>query len=130
MNCIISIGVENALWRGGEMQSSPIATPRVAAISRLTLAAGSTPPWPGLAPWLIFSSTILHLIVGRDFGRTFRVENVPSRVARAEIARADLPDDVAAVLAVIGRLTPPSPVSCAKPPFLAPAFSARMALAD
>jgi hypothetical protein len=23
------------------------------------LAAGSTPPWPDLAPWLIFNSTIL-----------------------------------------------------------------------
>ena len=30
MNCIISIGVEKAEWRDGEMQSSPIGTPRVA----------------------------------------------------------------------------------------------------
>ena len=41
------------------MQSFPIGTPRVWAISALTLAAGSTPPWPGLAPWLSFSSIIL-----------------------------------------------------------------------
>src|ERR1700685_2057408 len=58
MNCIISIGVENAEWHDGEMQSTPSGTPRVAAISGLTLAAGNTPPWPGLAPWLSLSSTI------------------------------------------------------------------------
>ena len=29
----VSIGVENALWRDGEMQSSPIKMPRVSAIS-------------------------------------------------------------------------------------------------
>ena len=41
MKRIISIGVENALWLAGERRSSPIATPRIAAISALTLAAGS-----------------------------------------------------------------------------------------
>jgi len=50
MNCIISIGVEKAEWPDGEMQSFPIGTPRVRAISALTLAAGRTPPWPGFAP--------------------------------------------------------------------------------
>ncbi len=59
MNCIISIGVEKARCEAGEMQSSPIATPRILEISSETFAAGSTPPWPGLAPWLILSSTIL-----------------------------------------------------------------------
>src|ERR1700746_2419304 len=58
-NCIISIGVEKALWQGGEIQSSPMATPRILETSSDTFAAGSTPPWPGLAPWLILSSTIL-----------------------------------------------------------------------
>ena len=52
MNCIISIGVEYAEWPDGETQSAPIGTPRVAEISAETLAAGKTPPWPGLAPWL------------------------------------------------------------------------------
>src|SRR5215467_12956316 len=47
MKCIISIGLEKAECRAGEMQSSPIGTPRAAAISILTFAAGSTPPWPG-----------------------------------------------------------------------------------
>jgi hypothetical protein len=59
MNCIISTGVEKALWLAGEMQSTPLGTPRAAAISAVTLAPGSTPPWPGLAPWLSLSSIIL-----------------------------------------------------------------------
>jgi hypothetical protein len=58
-NLTSSMGVENAEWLDGEMQSFPSGTPRVSAISRDTLAAGSTPPCPGLAPWLSLSSTIL-----------------------------------------------------------------------
>src|SRR3954452_16161014 len=42
------------------------------------------------------------LRVGCDAGEFFRIEAAVSAVAAAEIARADLPDDVAAVLAVIG----------------------------
>ncbi|MHC2888132.1 hypothetical protein ACVI53_011048 [Bradyrhizobium barranii subsp. barranii] len=59
MNCIMPTGVEKARCEAGEMQSSPIVTPRIFDISSDTFAAGSTPPWPGLAPWLILSSTIL-----------------------------------------------------------------------
>ena len=44
MNFTSSMGVENTEWCDGEMQSLPIGTPRVWAISRETLAAGSTPP--------------------------------------------------------------------------------------
>ena len=55
----IPVGVEKARCLAGEMQSSPIGTPRILEISSETFAAGSTPPWPGLAPWLILSSTIL-----------------------------------------------------------------------
>jgi hypothetical protein len=55
----ISTGVENAECRDGEMQSSPIGTPWMAAISAVTFAAGKTPPWPGLAPWLSLISIIL-----------------------------------------------------------------------
>ncbi|MNT99638.1 hypothetical protein D3C72_2425410 [compost metagenome] len=40
------------------MQSLPTGTPRADAISMVTLAAGSTPPCPGLAPWLSLSSII------------------------------------------------------------------------
>src|SRR6185295_9398793 len=57
-------------------------------ISGVTLAAGSTPPCPGLAPWLNLSSTIFTWLA-----------------AAAEIPRADLPDNVAPVLAVVGTET-------------------------
>ena len=43
----------------------------------------------------------LDLVVGGDAGEFFRIERAVA-VAAAEIAGADLPDDVAAVLAVIG----------------------------
>ena len=59
MKCISSIGVENALCADGETQSWPTGMPRAAAISRVTLAPGSMPPCPGLAPWLILISIIL-----------------------------------------------------------------------
>ncbi|MNQ36979.1 hypothetical protein D3C85_505110 [compost metagenome] len=58
MNCSISMGVEKALCREGEMQSSPIVTPRVREISSVTLCLGRMPPWPGLAPWLSLTSII------------------------------------------------------------------------
>jgi hypothetical protein len=48
--------------RGAELvgtPSSPACTPRVAAISGVTFRPGSTPPWPGLAPWLSLTSIIL-----------------------------------------------------------------------
>ncbi|MNG04440.1 hypothetical protein D3C84_875710 [compost metagenome] len=50
MNCSISMGVEKALCREGEMQSSPMGTPRVWEISSVILCLGRMPPWPGLAP--------------------------------------------------------------------------------
>jgi hypothetical protein len=58
MKCIISTGVENALCADGEMQSTPSGTPRASAISAVTFGPGSTPPWPGLAPWLSLISII------------------------------------------------------------------------
>ena len=44
MKCIISTGVPKAEWRAGEMQSTPIGTPRASEISGVTLGPGSTPP--------------------------------------------------------------------------------------
>ncbi len=41
-----------AVWREGLMQSRSRGTLRISAISAVILAAGSTPPSPGLAPWL------------------------------------------------------------------------------
>ena len=59
MKCIISTGVLKALWLEGLMQSTPTGTPRAAAISGVTLAPSSMPPWPGLAPWLSLISMSL-----------------------------------------------------------------------
>src|ERR1700754_3866311 len=44
----------------------------------------------------------LDLVVGRDAGELLRIEGAVGAVAATEIARPDLPDDVAAVFAVIG----------------------------
>jgi hypothetical protein len=57
-NCSRPRGESKALWRAGEMQSTPGGTPRVAAISAETLCAGRMPPCPGLAPWLSLISII------------------------------------------------------------------------
>ena len=57
-NCSSSMGVEKAECFAGEMQSTPTGTRRASAISGVTLAPGSTPPWPGLAPWESFTSII------------------------------------------------------------------------
>ena len=45
--------------RDGLTHFSPCGTSRISAISSVTLAAGSTPPMPGLAPWLSLSETHL-----------------------------------------------------------------------
>ena len=50
MKSMSSIGVLKALCAGGDTTVCPMGTPRVAAISALTFAPGSTPPRPGLAP--------------------------------------------------------------------------------
>ena len=79
MNCISSIGVEKALWRDGETQSSPIGTPRVAAISGVTLCLGRIPPCPGLAPWLSLIS-IIFTCGSRAWAAKRSGSNLPSRV--------------------------------------------------
>ena len=55
---------------------------------------------PGLAPWLSFSETHLTLRVGGLVARTRRVEAAVLG-ARAEVAAADLPHQVAAVCEVV-----------------------------
>ncbi len=79
MNCISSIGVEKALWRDGETQSSPIGTPRVEAISGVTLCLGWIPPCPGLAPWLSLIS-IIFTCGSRAWAAKRSGSNLPSRV--------------------------------------------------
>src|ERR1044072_7751283 len=61
MNFIISSGVENARCVAGEMQSSPIGTPRILEISSDTFAAGSTPPSAGVGAWLTLGCALLLL---------------------------------------------------------------------
>ncbi len=94
-------GVEKAEWLAGETQSTPTGTPRVAAISALTLAAGSTPPCPGLAPCEL-DLDHLHLRPRGLRGEAFRIEATLA-IAAAEVAGAELPDKVAATLQVVGR---------------------------
>ncbi len=74
-----SSGVSNAECRAGERQSTPTGTPRASAISGVTLAPGSTPPWPGLAPCEILISTILTWGV-RACSANFSGSNLPSGV--------------------------------------------------
>ena len=92
---------ERPVRRPARCSPRPCATPRILEISSETLAAGSTPPCPGLAPWLILSSTILIWSSAGDAREFLRIEGAVA-VAAAEIAGADFPDDVAAVLAMIG----------------------------
>jgi hypothetical protein len=56
-------GVSKAPCAAGDTQSMPAGTPRVAAISGVTLAPGRMPPCPGLAPWLSLISIILTCAV-------------------------------------------------------------------
>ena len=88
------------VWRrpggtAGETHFSPCGTPRTSAISGVTLAAGSTPPMPGLAPWLSLSETHLTWSWAALSANLRRVEVAVLRAA-AEVAGADLPDEVAA----------------------------------
>ena len=90
----------NSAWREGLMQSWPIRMPRIWAISAETFAAGSTPPSPGLAPWL---SLISRARTGAEATRSLSRarSNAPSLVAAPEVGGADLEDEVAALAVVV-----------------------------
>ena len=90
-----------AVCRDGLAQSLPIGMPRISLISLVTLAAGSRPPSPGLAPW---ESLISIARTGADSTTSLSLlEREPSvLVAAAEVRRTDLQHDVAA-LAVVRR---------------------------
>ena len=100
-NCSNPIGVENALCFAGETQSTPCGTPRASAISFETFAAGSTPPCPGLAPCESLIS-IIFTCGSRVFGELLRTERAVW-IAAAEVSRSDLPNQVAAVRAMVDR---------------------------
>ena len=91
----LAVGVPNAVCAGGDTTVRPCGTPRVAAISALTLGPGSTPPSPGLAP--CDSLIEIALTAGScAFSANFAASKLPSVVAAAEVPRTDLPDQVAA----------------------------------
>ena len=68
MNCIISMGVAKAECLAGEMQSWPISTPRISAISSLTFAAGSYAAVSGLGALRELQLHHLDLRIGGDGG--------------------------------------------------------------
>ena len=53
------LGVSNSGCMAGEFTVLPTSTRRILAISSVTLAPGSTPPWEGFAPCESFISIIL-----------------------------------------------------------------------
>src|SRR5262245_12768723 len=103
MNSIIPIGVEKAECLTGETQSWPMGTSRMREISRVTFAAGNTPPWPGLA---LGQLDFDHLDLGsrRVSSESLRRERAVV-IATTKVSRTDLPDQIAAVLQVIGTDT-------------------------
>jgi hypothetical protein len=127
MKCIISIGVLNAPCDAGETQSTHgWHAARLGDLER-HLRPGQDAAVAGLGALRQLDLDHLDLRIARVGGEALLVERALG-VAAAEVARADLPDQVAAVDAVVPA-DRPSPVSCAKLPRLAPALSARMALA-
>ncbi len=94
-------GRGKAGMRAGELQSCPIGTPRMAAISAVTLAAGSTPPWPAWRPGKASAPPC------GSAGRPRPRRTWPDRRIRPSPARRNsptpVPTQVPAKLAVIGR---------------------------
>ena len=113
--------------RLGEAQSWPHGMPRISAISRVTLAAGSMPPSPGFAPC---DSLISMARTGADATTSLSRarSKLPVLVSAAEVRRADLEDELAAVAVV--RRERPSPVFWRQPAASAPRLSASTALPD
>ena len=83
------------------MQSCPTGTPRIRAISGVTLAPGGTPPRPGLAPWLSLISTARIESAATVSLNAWR-SNRPAESRQAEVAGADLPDQLASLEVIVG----------------------------
>jgi len=120
-----SVDIAECRVSGGALAVHPTGTPRMAAISGVTLAPGSMPPRPGLAPWLSLISMARIRGGGRHLIDQTGKAECAVVIATAEVAGADLPDEVAAVEVV--RRHPPSPVVCRAPAMAAPLLSAVMA---
>ncbi len=128
MKRMSSRGVVNAEWLAGEMHVCPTGTPRASAISSVTLAPGSTPPSPGLAPWE--SLMLMALTCGRvALRRKISGSKLPSA---SRVPKYPEPNSqkMSASCARWYPVSPPSPVSCANPPFAAPLFMASTAFLD
>ena len=120
-------GVENA-WMRGREAVLPTSTWRISAISAVTFSPGRMPPCPGLAPCDSLISIILTCGLERVLREQVGIETrrspcCGSRSSRCRSARSGRrrPSGDSGEI-------PPSPVLWAKPPILAPLFSARTAL--
>ena len=92
----------NSAWRDGLMQSSPHRRRRGRRRSRpRPWPPGSSPPRPGLAPWLSLTSRARTGAAGHQVLEPGEVE-AALLVPAAEVGGADLEDELAAV-AVVGR---------------------------
>jgi len=115
---------EKAEWPGGLTQSRPASTPRICAMVGVTLAAGSIPPRPGLAPCDSLISS----------ARTGAPSSVRRRCSRlkcpASSRQPKYPVPIWNTSSPPWRWcsdSPPSPVPCMHPARTAPSLSARIA---
>ena len=101
--------------------------PRISEISLVTLAAGSSPPSPGLAPW---ESLISMARTGADSTTSLSLssENCPSSSRQPKYA-VPICSTMSPPCRWCGE-SPPSPVLCMQPGLLGPLFSALIALPD
>ncbi len=102
MNSSSPIGLSKALWRAGETQSTPIGTPRVAAISARDLGGRQDAAVPGLRALAELDLDHLHLRGLAACSAKRSGSKRPLRIAAAEVAAADFPDQIATEFAVIG----------------------------
>ena len=98
---------EGASGRAGEMQSTPTGTPRAAAISARHLGARQHAAVAGLGALADSLISIIFTCGSRACAAKRSASKRAVVVAAAEVARADLPDQVAAVLAVIAAESSP-----------------------
>src|SRR6516165_985186 len=95
MKCIISIGFRNAEWRAGQMQSTPSGTPLAPANLCAHLGARQNAAVARLGPLGELDLNHLDLPLLRLRRKLVSAKGA-AFVAAAEIAAADLPDQVAA----------------------------------
>jgi hypothetical protein len=100
MKSSIELTSRNAVCASGEMQSLPIGTSLIFAISGVIFAEGSTPPSPGFAPCESFSS-IARTGADATFSRKRCMSKRPLSSRQPKYPGPDLPDQVAALAMVV-----------------------------